>query len=114
MPVAPGIGAIRFEPNALLTFAHFNGFGFSPFGIANFVNNGVVTPAAAEFEDLYRVLRPLLPLIARYQYTGKLHPLLQGIAQGEDWAYAFASATSWQLASNSRENTILKKGGDAD
>jgi hypothetical protein len=77
-----------FAANALLTFAHFNGFGFSPFGIDNFVNNGVVTPAAAEFEDLYRVLRPLLPLIARYQNTGKLHPLLQGIAQGEDWAYA--------------------------
>jgi hypothetical protein len=77
-----------FAANALLTFAYFNGFGFSPFGIDNFVENGAVTPAATEFEDLYRVLRPLLSLIARYQYTGKLHPLLQGLAQGEDWAYA--------------------------
>jgi hypothetical protein len=77
-----------FAANALLTFAYFNGFGFSPFGIDNFVENGAVAPAAAELEDLYRVLRPLLPLIAHYQYTGKLHPVLQGIAQGEDWAYA--------------------------
>jgi hypothetical protein len=77
-----------FAPNALLTFAYFNGFGFSPFGIDNFVENGTATPPAAELENVYRVLRPLLPLIARYQYTGKLHPLLQGIAQGEDWAYA--------------------------
>jgi hypothetical protein len=51
------------------------------------VENGAVTPQAAEFEDLYRILRLLLPLIARLQYTGKLHPLLQGIAQGEEWAY---------------------------
>jgi len=77
-----------FAANALLTFAYFNGFGFSPFGIDTFVENGTVTQTAAEFEDLYRVLRPLLPLIAHYQYTGKLHPVLQGIAQGEDWAYA--------------------------
>jgi len=52
------------------------------------VESGQVTPQAAEFEDLYRILRPLLPVIARYQYTGKLHPLLQGIAQGEEWAYS--------------------------
>jgi len=76
-----------FAANALLTFAYFNGIGFSPFGIDNFVENGAVAPQAAELEDLYRVLRPLLPVIARYQYTGKLHPLLQGIAQGEEWAY---------------------------
>jgi hypothetical protein len=37
------------------------------------------------FEDTYRVLRPMLPLIARYQNTGKLHPVLQGLANGEDW-----------------------------
>jgi hypothetical protein len=77
-----------FAANALLTFAYFNGFGFSPFGIDKFVENGEVTSQAAAFEDLYRMLRPLLPLIARYQYTGKLHPLLQGIAQGEEWAYS--------------------------
>jgi hypothetical protein len=77
-----------FAANALLTFAYFNGFGFSPFGVDDFVENGPVTPRAVEFEDLYRILRPLLTLIARYQYTGKLHPLLQGVAQGEDWAYA--------------------------
>lgn len=77
-----------FAAHALLTFAYFNGIGFSPFGIDNFVENGAVGPQAAAFEDLYRVLRPLLPLIARYQYTGKLHPLLQGTGQGEEWAYA--------------------------
>jgi len=87
-----------FAAHALLTFAHFNGIGYSPFGIDNFLENGAVAPAAAEFEDLYRILRPLLLLIAHYQYTDRLHPILQGIAQGEDWAYAIRLGT--QLAAS--------------
>jgi hypothetical protein len=71
------------------TFADFNGIGFSPFGIDDAIKDGASTPEATQFEDSYRVLRPLLPLIARYQYTGKMHTVLQGIANGEDWVHSF-------------------------
>jgi hypothetical protein len=70
---------------AYTTFGNFNGIGFSPFGIDDVVKGGAPAAIGAGFEDTYRVLRPLLPLIAHYQYTGKLHPVLQGIADGEDW-----------------------------
>jgi hypothetical protein len=59
-------------------FGYFNGLGFSPFGIDH-------AQKGSQFEDVYGVLRPLLPVIAKYQYTGKIHPVLQGTAQGEDW-----------------------------
>src|SRR5208283_1619998 len=67
------------------TFGYFNGIGFSPFGIDDVVKGGPGAQIGAVFEDTYRILRPLLPLISRYQYTGKLHPILQGLANGEDW-----------------------------
>jgi hypothetical protein len=70
---------------AYTTFGAFNGIGFSPFGIDDVQKGGAPAAIGAGFEDTYRVLRPLLPLIAQYQYTGKLHPILQGIANGEDW-----------------------------
>jgi hypothetical protein len=70
---------------AYTTFGAFNGIGFSPFGIDDVQKGGAPAAIGAGFEDTYRVLRPMLPLIARYQYTGKLHPILQGIANGEDW-----------------------------
>jgi hypothetical protein len=67
---------------AFLTFARFNGLGFSPFGIDRGLADGKLSADAAELEDTYRVSQPLLPLIAREQYTGKLHAILQT----EDWA----------------------------
>ena len=70
---------------AYTTFGYFNGIGFSPFGIDDVLKGGAGAAIGAGFEDTYRVLRPMLPLIARYQYTGKLHPVLQGLANGEDW-----------------------------
>ena len=70
---------------AYTTFGYFNGIGFSPFGIDDVLKGGAGAAIGAGFEDTYRVLRPLLPLISRYQYTGKLHPILQGLANGEDW-----------------------------
>ncbi len=70
---------------AYTTFGNFNGIGFSPFGIDDVQRNATGAAIGAGFEDTYRVLRPLLPLIAHYQYTGKLHPILQGLANGEDW-----------------------------
>jgi hypothetical protein len=70
---------------AYTTFGRFNGLGFSPFGIDDTAKGGQGAAIGSLFEDTYRVLRPVLPLILRYQYTGKLHTILQGIANGEDW-----------------------------
>jgi hypothetical protein len=70
---------------AYTTFGAFNGIGFSPFGIDDVLKGGAPAAIGAGFQDTYSVLRPMLPLIARYQYTGKLHPILQGLANGEDW-----------------------------
>jgi hypothetical protein len=77
----PFFGALPF-----MAFCEFNAICFSPFGIDSAIENGALNPIAAEFEDSYRVLRPLLPTIARYQYTGKLHSLIQGVCSGENWA----------------------------
>jgi len=77
-----------FAANAFITFATFNGLGFSPFAVDGMIEGGALAATATDLEDTYRVLRPLLPLIARYQYTGRLHAIVQGVAQGEDWAYA--------------------------
>lgn len=77
-----------FAPNAFLTFARFNGLGFCPFAVDQFDDGEKLTAAASDYEDTYRVLRPLLPMIARYQYTNRLHAIIQGVAQGEDWGCA--------------------------
>jgi hypothetical protein len=63
--------------NAFLTFAGFDGWGFSPFGIDEAVEDGKVTERAVEFEDTYRVLRPLLDLIAAKQGSNELHAIVQ-------------------------------------
>lgn len=68
------------------TLATFNGIGFSPFGIDGpaFVENGNLNQDAQAFAANYRLLTPLLPLLIRNQYTGKLH----AIVQDEDYAQA--------------------------
>ncbi|UCH32995.1 MAG: DUF5597 domain-containing protein [Armatimonadota bacterium] len=81
----PFFGALVF-----MTFATFDGICFSPFGIDDALQDGELSFKAAEFEDAYRVLRPLLPLVLRYQYTGKLHAVIQGIGPGEHWAQCVA------------------------
>jgi hypothetical protein len=70
---------------AYMVFGAFNGIGFSPFAIDEMVKGGDALAIGAEFADTFRVLQPLLPLVAQYQYTGKIHPVLQGLANGEDW-----------------------------
>lgn len=64
---------------AYADLAEFNGLGFSPFGIDHGVEDGHLTPRGQALADVYQVLRPLLPLIAKYQYTGKLFPVVQGV-----------------------------------
>jgi uncharacterized protein DUF5597/glycosyl hydrolase family 42 (putative beta-galactosidase) len=69
---------------AFLAFGEFNALGFSPFGIDGAVQDGKVTERAAPLEDTYRILEPLLPLIARLRYSGKMFPIVQNV----DWAQA--------------------------
>ncbi len=74
---------------AYLAFGGFRAIGFCPFGIDDVAKGGAAAAAAgAQFEDTYRVLSPLLPLIARHQYGGKIHPVLQGLGPGEAWKHS--------------------------
>lgn len=64
---------------AYADFAEFNGIGFSPFGIDGGFENGKLSPSGAALAEVYQVLEPLLPLIEKYQYTGKMFPVVQGV-----------------------------------
>lgn len=70
------------------TLATFDGLGFSPFGIDGpaFVENGSLNTNAAAFATNYRILEPLLPLVVRDQYSGKLH----AVVQDEDYEQAIS------------------------
>ncbi|MGH9344621.1 MAG: DUF5597 domain-containing protein [Terriglobia bacterium] len=70
-------------PFAFSALAQFNGIGFSPFGIDQAAENGKLNPRAKALADSYEVLEPLLPLIEKYQYTGKLFSVVQGADQAE-------------------------------
>ena len=72
-----------FAPYVYMDLATFNGIGFSPFGIDHAAENGKLTSRAEPIAMNYRLLSPLLAVIAKYQYTGKLHALIQGVSQGE-------------------------------
>ena len=71
---------------AYADFGEFNGIGFSPFGIDHGFENGKLNPGGAALASVYKVLLPLLPLIEKYQYTGKLFPVVQGV-NGADTIY---------------------------
>ncbi|MGO8787073.1 MAG: DUF5597 domain-containing protein [Terriglobia bacterium] len=90
-PLTPHIAA-----DAFLTLTDFNGLGFSPFGIDDAFENGNVTERAAELEDTYRVLDPLLGLVAAKQGSNKLH----AIVQDEDSAQAVRLDGSLALVVN--------------
>jgi Domain of unknown function (DUF5597)/Glycosyl hydrolases family 35 len=72
-----------FAPNfasfVFADLAEFNGIGFSPFGIDRAVENGKLSPVADGLAENYRVLEPLLPLIEKYRYTGKMYSIVQGV-----------------------------------
>ncbi|HVO10163.1 MAG TPA: DUF5597 domain-containing protein [Vicinamibacteria bacterium] len=54
----------------------FGGLGVAPFGVER---GGDADAALREFATSFRVLRPLLPLIARLQGSGRLHVLVQDV-----------------------------------
>lgn len=68
-----------FAPYVFPTLAEFNGIGFCPFGIDHGVENGKLTPQGEALEKDYRVLEPLLTLIEKYQYTGRLFAIVQDL-----------------------------------
>jgi len=60
--------------------AGFNGIGFSPFGIDFAVDkDGKLNPAGQALAENYKLLEPMLPMIAKFQNTGKLFPIIQGV-----------------------------------
>jgi Domain of unknown function (DUF5597)/Glycosyl hydrolases family 35 len=103
---------------AFMTLAEFNGMGFSPFGIDHLVKKGDVTPQAAELEDTYRVLSPLLPLIAKLQNTGKMHAIVQDengaqvIRLGDELAAVVNFTQPYNLEGPRGRGLILELGPD--
>lgn len=99
-PDFPGsIAAYRRDDNALLipeiiadahwagyvfpALAQYDAIGFSPFGVDHWLEEERLKTVAQPFADNYRVLRPLLPLIAKYQGTGFLHGFVQDQLPGQ-------------------------------
>jgi beta-galactosidase GanA len=60
-----------YAPCAFAALA-MNAIGFSPFGIDRDLKNGELTNAGAAFEENYRVLKPLLSVIEKERYQGRL------------------------------------------
>jgi hypothetical protein len=58
--------------------ARFDGLGVAPFGVEP-DGKGEAAAAMEEYARVYRVLKPLLPLVARHQGTGRLHAILQDV-----------------------------------
>lgn len=84
--------------------ARFGGLGVAPFG----VQGGATGEAAAGLEEYaraYRVLRPLLPLIARYQGSGRLH----AVVQDADWSQVLALGPRVRLVASFSEPYELNK-----
>ncbi len=67
-----------FAPYVFGALAGLNGIGFCPFGIDRALETGKLNPSGESLEESYRVLGPLLPLIEKDQYTGKLFPIVEG------------------------------------
>jgi beta-galactosidase GanA len=64
-----------YAPYAFTTFAD-DGIGYSPFGVDGGYADGKLSGPGTALEENYRVLRPLLPLIARNRYRGTLFPIV--------------------------------------
>lgn len=65
-----------------LTLARFNGLGFSPFGVdgsyfMDLEKGTLSAEGGAEFANAYHALQPLLPMIEKYRYSGKMFAVVQ-------------------------------------
>jgi len=57
--------------------ARFGGLGIAPFGVETAGKGAPPSVALVEFSRVYGLLRPLLPLLARHQGTGRLRSFVQ-------------------------------------
>jgi hypothetical protein len=74
----PESGApLPFARYMFYALADFDALGFSPFGIDRYGENGQPKDEARPMQDNYRLLGPLLPLIAELQGTGKLRAAVE-------------------------------------
>ncbi len=58
--------------------ARFDGLGVAPFGVEAREKDESAA-GLTEYARVYRVLKPLLPLVARHQGTGRLHAIVQDV-----------------------------------
>jgi len=65
-----------YDAYVFATLAEFNGIGYSPYGVDYNYPPGTPVPMDS-LSDYYRVIEPLIPLIAKYQYTGQLFAIVQ-------------------------------------
>jgi beta-galactosidase GanA len=86
-----------YAPYVFTVLAGMDGIGFSPFGIDHGrladtdrselkAKEGELTAGAVAIEENYRVLRPLLPIIARNRYRGTLFPVVLDMYRHESLA----------------------------
>ncbi len=77
-----------YAPYVFTTLAGMNGIGYTPFGIDHGYEfkEGALTADQAALEENYRVLRPLLPIIARNRYRGTLFPIVLDMYRHESLA----------------------------
>jgi beta-galactosidase GanA len=66
-----------YDAYVFATLAQFNGIGYSPYGVDYNFNGDRIPVQLDSLSDYYRVLEPLLPMIAKYQYTGQLYAIVQ-------------------------------------
>jgi beta-galactosidase GanA len=65
-----------YAPYVFTVIAGMDGIGFSPFGVDLGHLDGQLTSAESAFEENYRVLQPLLPLIIQNRCRGTLFPIV--------------------------------------
>jgi len=76
-----------YAPYVFTTLAGMNGIGYTPFGIdRGYEYSSELNAGQAALEENFRVLRPLLPLIARNRYRGTLFPIVLDMYRHESLA----------------------------
>ena len=75
-----------YAPYVFTAIAGMDGIGLSPFGVDLGHVDGQLTQAESAFEENYRILQPLLPLIIRNRYRGTLFPIVLDMYRHESVA----------------------------
>jgi hypothetical protein len=79
---------------AWYAFSEHNALGFAPFGIESLVSD-------VSYPQSFGVLKELLPIISKYQGTGKMHGILK---EGKEESYAFAMGSYKVTVTYTEEN----------